>query len=134
MRILLIAYEFPPIIAAQSLRWFYLANELARLGVEVHVLCSDMPALPPFEEEFAPGVVIHRVWPGPYVGLSQWAYLHLSRRQQGASGAASIGGNSVWLRMHRWGRRVLDQVIFPDFAAVAQDKIQRGSGFSRARR
>jgi hypothetical protein len=114
MRILLIAYEFPPIISAQSLRWFYLANELARLGVEVHVLCPDMPALPPFHEDFAPGVVIHRVWPGPYMGFSQSAYLYLSARPQGTGGAGPIGGDSIWLKMHRWGRRVLDQIIFPD--------------------
>ncbi|MBV7429982.1 glycosyltransferase [Acidovorax sp. sif1233] len=114
MRILLIAYEFPPIVSAQSLRWFYLANELARLGVEVHVLCPDMPALPPFHQDFAPGVIIHRVWPGPYVGFSQSAYLYISRRSQGAGVVGPIGGDSIWLKMHRWGRRALDQIIFPD--------------------
>jgi len=114
MRILLIAYEFPPIIAAQSLRWFYLSNELAKLGVEVHVLCSDMPSLPPFHEDFAPGVIVHRVWPGPYVGFSQKAYLHLSRWTRGGGAVGPLGGDSVLLKMHRWGRRVLDQIIFPD--------------------
>lgn len=114
MRILLIAYEFPPIIAAQSLRWFYLANELAKLGVEVHVLCSDMPSLPPFHEDFASGVIVHRVWPGPYVGFSQKAYLNLSRWGRGGGAVGPLGGDSVWLKMHRWGRRVLDQIIFPD--------------------
>lgn len=114
MRILLIAYEFPPIVSAQSLRWFYLANELAKLGVEVHVLCPDMPALPPFHQDFAPGVIIHRVWPGPYIGFSQSAYLYISKRPQGAGAMGPIGGDSIWLRIHRWGRRVLDQIIFPD--------------------
>jgi glycosyltransferase involved in cell wall biosynthesis len=114
MRILLIAYEFPPIIAAQSLRWFYLANELAKLGVEVHVLCSNMPALPPFRAGFSPGVIIHRVWAGPYMGFSQSAYLRLSQRPQGARAVGPLGGESIWLKMHRWGRRLLDQIIFPD--------------------
>lgn len=114
MRILLIAYEFPPIIAAQSLRWFYLANGLAKLGVEVHVLCPKMPALAPFQEGFAPGVMIHRVWPGPYVGFSQSAYLRLTKRQQHAGSLGPAGAQSIWLKMHRWGRRLLDQILFPD--------------------
>ncbi len=44
MKILLVAYEFPPILAAQALRWFYLSNELAKLGVNVHVICPDISA------------------------------------------------------------------------------------------
>lgn len=114
MRVLLIAYEFPPIIAAQSLRWFYLANGLATLGVEVHVLCPNMPALPPFQEGLAPGVIIHRAWPGPYVGFSQSVYLRLAKRPQGAGSAGPAGAQSIWLKMHRWGRRLLDQILFPD--------------------
>lgn len=114
MRILLIAYEFPPIIAAQSLRWFYLANGLAKLGMEVHVLCPQMPALTPFHGEFSTGVIIHRVWPGPYVGFSQSAYLRLSKKSRNVGPVGATDGKAPWLKLHRWGRRLLDQIIFPD--------------------
>ncbi|MBH1964124.1 MAG: glycosyltransferase [Comamonadaceae bacterium] len=120
MRILLIAYEFPPIISGQSLRWFYLANELAKLGVEVHVLCPDMPALPPFSEGLHPGVIVHRTWAGPYVGFSQSMYLRLSKRQ-GKKDAQEVATpvdpsyrKTALLNLYRSGRRFLDQVVFPD--------------------
>jgi hypothetical protein len=34
MKILVIAYEYPPIISVQSIHWFYLASEMAFLGVK----------------------------------------------------------------------------------------------------
>ena len=65
MRILLIAYEFPPSPSAQSLRWAYLSGRLAALGHEVHVMAPDisgsvhgLPILPP-------SIRVHRVYPGP---------------------------------------------------------------------
>lgn len=41
VRVLLIAYEFPPSPSPQSLRWAYLARELQACGVEVHVLTAQ---------------------------------------------------------------------------------------------
>lgn len=123
MRILLIAYEFPPIISGQSLRWFYLSNELAKLGVEVHVICTDMPALPKNNTEFHPGVKIHRVWAGPYVGLSQLLYLWLSKPRENnnphptrrkISTENHIDSKSEMTKLYRVGRRFLDKIIFPD--------------------
>ncbi|ARU03573.1 hypothetical protein CCO03_01720 [Comamonas serinivorans] len=120
MRILLIAYEFPPIISGQSLRWFYLTNELAKLGVEVHVLCPNMPALPPFSEGLHPGVTVHRTWAGPYVGVSQSIYLRLSKLKDpkdARTEAAPVDPahqTTSLLKVYRSGRRFLDQVVFPD--------------------
>ena len=42
LRILLIAYEFPPSPSPQSLRWAYLANRLVAAGHDVHVLAPDI--------------------------------------------------------------------------------------------
>lgn len=70
MRIVLIAYDFPPIPSPQSLRWAYLVRELALLGHEIHVLTPDLPGygaggLP----EIPSTVVVHRVYPGPLSAL-----------------------------------------------------------------
>lgn len=65
MRILLVAYEFPPAHSPRALRWRYLARELALLGHQVHVL---MPDLGDSDVHFpaGPGAVqVHRVFPGP---------------------------------------------------------------------
>lgn len=120
MRILLIAYEFPPIISGQSLRWFYLANEFAKLGIEVHVLCPNMPALPPFSEELHGRVIVHRTWAGPYVGVSQSIYLHMSRLKKQNNSPGKVvpvdpaHQTTTLLKIYRWGRKLLDRIIFPD--------------------
>jgi hypothetical protein len=79
MRILLIAYEFPPSASPQSLRWTYLARELALQGNEVHVLTIDLGG----DTQGLPGlpanVTIHRTHPGPFRGLVAW---HRRRRQR----------------------------------------------------
>lgn len=121
MRILLIAYEWPPITAAQSLRWFYLANGLAELGVEVHVLCPSIRPEMPFRGVLHHRIVEHRVWPGPFVGVLQ-ALMHrrpvakainelpeseaVEKKPQLMSGLARRGYVHV--------RKLLDQLIFPD--------------------
>ncbi|MDG4555184.1 MAG: glycosyltransferase [Candidatus Competibacter sp.] len=114
MRVLVIAYEFPPIIAAQSLRWFYLTQELARIGVEVHVLCPSFPALEGLHPViFEPGIVLHRVWPGPFVGLSQW--LVRATRSNAITGASDTGNiQPFFLRSYRLTRKLLDHLLFPD--------------------
>lgn len=114
MRILLIAYEFPPIIAAQSLRWFYLSDELACRGVEVHVLCPDLPALPDYPVRLHDRVIPHRVWPGPYVGLSQrLASTALGKQPVSSATAGATGHPALWA-VYRLTRRLLDQVLYPD--------------------
>ena len=68
MRILLVAYEFPPSPSPQSLRWAYLARKLQALGHDVHVLAPDLPG----KGEGLPdigGLVVHRVHAGPIVGF-----------------------------------------------------------------
>ena len=59
MRILVIAYEFPPSPSPQSLRWKHLSAELARQGHEVHVLTVDAVATGAAPPD---GVVVHRVF------------------------------------------------------------------------
>lgn len=115
MRILLFAYEFPPVLAAQSLRWYYLANELAELGVEVDVLTPSFRDLWGFNPVFAQGVRIHRCFPGPFIGLSGWL---AARLQTGAvpteQPAAAPLTPPLSERLYRRARRLLDQILLPD--------------------
>ena len=69
MRILLIAYEFPPSPSPQSLRWTYLCRELATLGHEVHVLTIDLGGTTPGLPQLPPEVVVHRTFAGPIRGI-----------------------------------------------------------------
>ena len=69
LRILLIAYEFPPSPSPQSLRWAYLSNRLAAMGHEMHVLAPDIGGSMEGLPDPGPGVQIHRTRPGPVRGL-----------------------------------------------------------------
>lgn len=69
MRILLVAYEFPPSPSPQSLRWAYLARELAARGHDVHVLAPDLPGDSVGLPRPGEGVFVHRISAGPMIGL-----------------------------------------------------------------
>lgn len=113
LRILLIAYEFPPIIAAQSLRWFYLSEELAKIGVEVHVLCPNISALEPFPFKFNDKVVIHHIFPGPFIALSQRLAKRINQPADPTE-QESIPVPSLPLKAYHFIRKILDNLIFPD--------------------
>jgi hypothetical protein len=69
MRILLVAYDYPPQASPQAIRWYYLSRELARAGVEVHVLTPDIPARGDGALQPPAGVTVHRCDAG---GLAGW--------------------------------------------------------------
>lgn len=72
LRVLLIAYEFPPNASAQSLRWAYLAGRLAEFGHEVHVMAPAIAGAAEGLPPLGPQVKVHRVWPGPVRSLIGW--------------------------------------------------------------
>ena len=74
LRVLLIAYEFPPSPSPQSLRWAFLVRELLELGTEVHVLTAEN-WWPLTSTQPPPGAIVHRAWPGGVAGI-----IALSRR------------------------------------------------------
>ncbi len=136
MKILLIAYEFPPLTAAQSLRWFYLANGLAAAGVQVHVVCPAIAAAAPFAVGLHAGVTAHRVWPGPFVGISQSMALRASNGVQVHSAIDVADAQPWFLRGYQFVRRVLDSVVYPDvrtewypFARAKVSELLAGGGF-----
>jgi hypothetical protein len=66
-RILLIAYNFPPLMSPQSLRWFYLSRELSKMGFRIEVLTIRMPAnFNDLLDEIPADITIHRTFPGPF--------------------------------------------------------------------
>jgi len=65
MKILLIAYAFPPLLEPQSLRWAYLTRELAVLGHKIDVLTIHLPkAYQDLLYLISPHIRIFRVYPG----------------------------------------------------------------------
>ncbi len=123
MKLLLIAYEYPPIIAAQSLRWYYLANELAKKGVTVHLLTTNIHDLWNFSGVTNPDIIIHRCYPGPFVASTGWLFDKVSKSKTLTGKTNSKKQSSEFPQLtkgkfykHAYDRlrNFLNQVIFPD--------------------
>jgi len=67
-RLLLIAYSYPPLEDAQSLRWYYLSQELAKLGCHIDVVTIDHPA--EMSYKISSNITIHRVYPGFFENIA----------------------------------------------------------------
>jgi len=65
MRVLLIAYSFPPFHDAQSLRWYYLVNALSELDIKIDVITIKHPFEGGGSWKFHKNVYIFRLFPGP---------------------------------------------------------------------
>ncbi|WP_149195581.1 glycosyltransferase [Luteimonas suaedae] len=110
MRLLLIAYEFPPSPSPQSLRWTYLARELAALGHEVHVLAPDLGGETPGLPALPDSVRIHRTFPGPVRGML--AFIRKRRRRQAVAITTTDPGTpSAALRPPRNWKQQVSEVV-----------------------
>lgn len=132
MKVLLIAYEFPPILAAQSLRWLHLANELVAQGVQIEVICPDIAPNQAFPLALDRRVITHRVWPGPFIGLGEYAAKRAAARSSESSGAASASPSakpSLLSRAYGIARDLLNRVVYPDIRSewyfFARKKLKR---------
>ncbi len=94
MRLLLIAYEFPPSPSPQSLRWTYLVRELAALGHEVHVLAPDLGGQTPGLPTLPDGVHVHRTFPGAVRGLLALVRKHAQRKVAGGNDVLDTDGHA----------------------------------------
>lgn len=116
MRLLLIAYEFPPSPSPQSLRWTYLARELDLLGHEVHVLTADLGGETPGLPALPARIRVHRTYPGPVRGML--AYLRKRRQRQIDAGRVSsqdggeeaVGLETVIRPPRNWKQRVSEGI------------------------
>ncbi len=131
MKILLIAYEFPPILAAQSLRWLHLGNELVGMDVHLEVLCPDMAPNQAFPLHLDDRVITHRVWPGPFIGLGEYAAKRSTStpsRQEEAFVSRYLHKHSLLSRVYGIARDVLNRAVYPDIRSewyfFARKKLQ----------
>ncbi|MFC5436999.1 glycosyltransferase [Rhodanobacter umsongensis] len=122
MRILLVAYDYPPLNSPQAIRWYYLSRELVHLGVELHVLAPDLSARDGNSLGVPTGVTMHRCNAG---GMAGWLW----RRQQArlsatvsesplstAARASRVGPATLnWKgRLHHRLERYVGHWIYPD--------------------
>ena len=125
LKILLVAYEFPPSASPQSLRWAYLVRELVHAGHEVHVLAPDLRARGSDLLDLVSGSVIHRAYPGPCAALAAWCGRLLARAGEvPASQVASVARKAPARPGLNWkGRLALGLktaagfFLFPDIRA-----------------
>lgn len=115
MRILLIAYEFPPSASPGALRWKYLTREFAALGHDVHVLMPSVWHQPVTSLECPRGVTTHRTFAGPFHGFSHW----LARRKPASSNTGAAASKQQtglnWRgRVFEAVQRVAACLVFPD--------------------
>lgn len=68
MRILLIAYEFPPSPSPQSLRWAYLCRHLSAMGHRITVLTIHLGGQAIGLPQVGDHVLVHRTYAGPIRG------------------------------------------------------------------
>lgn len=120
MRILLVAYDYPPLNSPQAIRWYYLSRELACLGVDMHVLAPDLPA---HRNSLAvpPGVTVHRCDAG---GLTGWLARRQKTRRQALSWSPQshvtkitpVGSITLnWKgRLHQLLERCVGRWVYPD--------------------
>jgi len=119
MRILLLAYEFPPSPSPQALRWAYLCRELHRLGHDIDVLTIDLGGDTPGLPELPAGVRVHRTYPGHVRGLVAWRRRRRNRAQGTGGGVAATTAaarsRSGWKhRVSAWWQRLGERIWFPD--------------------
>lgn len=69
MRILLIAYLYPPFQDPQALRWYYLSNALCENGCEIDVLTVRNP-MKDYFSSYHPNLRILRAYPGPIEAIA----------------------------------------------------------------
>ncbi|GAB1594435.1 glycosyltransferase [Lysobacter claricitrinus] len=144
MKVLLIAYEFPPSPSPQALRWAYLSRELIRLGHEVHVLTPDLGPVSsgPSTTILSPELVLHRTYAGPVRGLIAWRRKRRAiRTERERDGKTAM--ESTQKPRHRLAPLVINRlyklsehVFFPDircewrpFAKARLSRLLRGEAF-----
>ena len=121
MRILLIAYEFPPSASPQSLRWAYLSRELSLLGHEIDVLTIDLGGATPGLPTLPDSVRIHRTFAGPVRGLVAYRRNWRQRIRMQTQTASSEGEpNSGFVRpgwkllLSQHLQKLAEYACFPD--------------------
>ncbi len=70
MKVLLVAYSYPPIQEAQSFRWYYLSEELAKAGICIDVITIKYAKMNEACINLHKNITCKRIFPGPFEYLS----------------------------------------------------------------
>lgn len=128
MRILLIAYDYPPCSSPQSIRWTYLSRELSIRGFNVEVLTVDAPGSVMLRTMRAPeNVTVHRTASGLISKLAEYLLRRHMSRSTGSVSAPIVSGAASSARMEtstvklNWKGRLVEalqkapeKLYFPD--------------------
>src|SRR6056297_2398067 len=136
MRILLIAYEFPPISSAQSLRWAKLAGELSDQGHDVTVLTTNFRVVNKLTPDLKAELTVIRTCPGIFMSLTNRIQARFfSAKRRDVPDGILVQSKPMFIRLYRRLRGILNQVVFPDvrtewypFARLAIARLMR-SGY-----
>ena len=115
MKILLIAYAFPPLLEPQSLRWAYLTRELADLGHELDVFTISLPdTYDDLLYLISPRLRIFRVYPGIIEGLFFRAKSRLLGPDAAFSGVRKSNQFLFLRSLYRGLRKLSNWLLVPD--------------------
>ena len=109
LRILVIAYEYPPVESAHGLRWGYLSRELCSQGHDVCVVTAAVLGPSHTSSGFEQAAVV-RIFPGPFVGVTGNVSRRLRRSEQSAGGHDVGQPPGIIERSYRLLRKLLNQV------------------------
>jgi len=107
LKVLLIAYAYPPLWEAQSVRWYYLSKELARAGIKVDVLTIRYPG----RIEDLPGIRVYRTFPGPF---NKTVFKALSNPSVFSAKVRRTGVFLMAKKLYRAVRRFLEYLMAGD--------------------
>lgn len=114
-RILLCAYNYPPLITPQSLRWFYLTRELNMQGYKIDVLTIRMPdKFQELVDTIPEEIEMHRTYPGPLHSLTY----HYSRESLKVDQVRGKRNGSIFWdtlsRIQSGIHKILNFILVPD--------------------
>jgi|MudIll2142460700_1097286.scaffolds.fasta_scaffold21099_3 glycosyltransferase involved in cell wall biosynthesis len=137
MRILLIAYSFPPFQDAQSLRWYYLANCLAELGVKIDVVSISHPNENAGHWKFHENIQVYRVFAGFVENLFLKSKNRLKVDERGNQVLRKTAKFKLMKSLYQGGRKFAGNVLPGDirtewfiFAARFLDKLLEKGSYS----
>jgi len=107
LRLLLVAYAYPPLWEAQSVRWYYLSKELAKAGFQVDVLTVGYPG----KKEEIPGIKVYRTFPGPF---NQAVFKALVNPKIFSAEVRSSGKFLFIKKLYRGIRRITEYIMLGD--------------------
>src|SRR5512143_3071571 len=112
--ILIIAYSYPPLMEAQSIRWAHLSRELIKKGNEVDVLTIRLPGYYQDGLGLVRKASVHRTYPGPLQALFFRTKARLGVEDKSYQEKRGSLVHRVLRRTYDAIRRLMNLVLIPD--------------------